>query len=102
MFLIWGYLSFRGNCPTNEGSYPLRVIVLKGTYPEGVLVLGSNWQRDSCPTGVISYRVVAPEVVGPRVVVSGVVGPGVVVSGVVGPEPDTHIYQYHGSSQRFI
>ena len=30
----------KGNCPTNEGNCPIRVIVLRGTFPEGVLSLG--------------------------------------------------------------
>ena len=52
-----GVVVLRGNCPTNRGSCP-----------------GGNWQRDSCPTGVI-----VPGVIDPRVAVLGVVVPGVVV-----------------------
>ena len=35
----------RGNCPTNEGSCPIGVIVLRGSCPQG----GCPW--GSCPRG---------------------------------------------------
>ena len=44
---------FRSNCPTNRGSCPIGVIVLRGRCPKSVVVLMGNWQRGSCPTGVI-------------------------------------------------
>ena len=60
-----------GHCPTNEESCHIGVIVLGGRWPEGILVLGRNWQSWG---GGIVIRVVAPgidvpEVVIPRVVV---------------------------------
>ena len=33
-----------GHCPTNEESCHIGVIVLGGRWPEGILVLGRNWQ----------------------------------------------------------
>ena len=61
-----GVVVLRGNCPTNEGSCPMGIIVLRGRSerlrdelglrcPEGALVLGGNWQSGSkggyCPMG---------------------------------------------------
>ena len=69
----------RNNCPNNEGSCPIGVIVLMGRYPWMVVVLGSNWQRGSGTGGYLSYRVAVPGLTVRRVVVPGVVIPGVVV-----------------------
>ena len=42
----------RDFCPTNEGGCPIRVIVLRGRFPEEVLPLGwGNWPRGSCLMG---------------------------------------------------
>ena len=52
----------------------------------GLVVPVGNWQRGSCPTGVIVLQVSCPwGIVVPRVVVLGVVVPRVVVLGVVVP-----------------
>ena len=66
-----GVVVLRGYCPTNRGSCPIVVIVLRGKCPRGVVVLVGNLQRGSCPTGVklMSYGVVVPRVVVPGVVV---------------------------------
>ena len=49
----------------------------------GVVVLGGNWQRGSCPMGIIVLHGSCPWVVVPRVAVPRVAVLGVVVSGVV-------------------
>ena len=38
-----GVVFLKGNCPTNRGSCPIEIIVLKGRYPKGVVVLVGNW-----------------------------------------------------------
>ena len=48
-----GVVVLRGNCPTNTGSCPIGVIVLRDGCPNGVVVLIGNWQRGSCLSGVI-------------------------------------------------
>ena len=48
-------------------------IVLRGTYPKGVLVLVGNWQRDGCHMVGVVRRVVSPRVIVLRGVVPGVV-----------------------------
>ena len=41
------------NCPTNEGSCSIGVIVLKGRCPERVVALGGCCPKGSCPRVVI-------------------------------------------------
>ena len=48
-----GVVVLRGNCPTNRGSCLIGVIILRGRYLKGVVVLVGNWQRGSCSMGVI-------------------------------------------------
>ena len=47
-----GVVFLGGNCPTNRGSCPIGVIVLGVDVPRGSCP-GGNWQGGSCPTGVI-------------------------------------------------
>ena len=51
-----GVVDLRGNCPTNEGSCPIGVIIMRGRYPEGYLSLrvigrGVVVPGGNCPTG---------------------------------------------------
>ena len=68
-----GVVVLKGNCPTNRGSCPIGVIVLRDRYPQEEVVLVGNWQRHSCPTGVIVLQGGCPQGSCPRVVVPGVV-----------------------------
>ena len=47
-----GVVVLRGNCPTNRGSCPIQVIVLRGRCTKGVIVMVGHLQRGSCPKGV--------------------------------------------------
>ena len=68
-----GVVVLRRNCPINEGSCPIEVIVLMGRCPEGVFVHRGNWQRVLVLGRLFSYGVVAPGVVVPRAIVPRVV-----------------------------
>ena len=46
-----GVVVLRVNYPTERGSCPIGVIVLKGRSPKGIVVLVGNWQRGDCIMG---------------------------------------------------
>ena len=48
-----GVVVLRGGCSTNKGSSPIEVIIMRGRYPKGVVVVVGNWQRSSCPIQAI-------------------------------------------------
>ena len=58
-----GVVVLRGNCHTIRGRtivLPLRVIVLDVDVPRGSCP-GGNWQKGSCPTGVIVLQGSCPQ-----------------------------------------
>ena len=48
-----GVVVLADNCPTNEDSCPIGVIVLRGRFPKGYLSLGVLVIRGSCPREVV-------------------------------------------------
>ena len=62
---LMGVVVVRGNCPTNRGGCPIGVIVLGVDVPRGSCP-GDNWQRGSCPTGVIVLQGSCPQGSCPR------------------------------------